>query len=1548
MSQWNLSVRLSGQGSDLVTTLRRASTEARKLQRDIAAARREITQLRQAARSPIRIGVTVDARNLRREVQQAARGAGGQRITIPLSIDGRGLRQQVRTALASAGTGNRLRVPLTVDASRIRQEVRRAVTAAGAGNRITIPLHVDGDRFAASLQRATTQAAAGLDRLRDAAQNTSHALSSLQRHAREAGQELGDLRTQAVTAAAGLRSVNTAAGRADGRLDTLSTRSRTLRTDLDSLDGSVQRVGGSLGGLRGSIGRVGSSSQSTSMSVRSLLGLLVALSTAAVPVAASTVAVAASLSATAAAAGASATAFGIALAGQVGALGDAADAQKKYDEAVRDHGAASKEAGEAQMALQRQLAAMPAPTRQASAALSSLKTQYQDWSDSLAGDTMPVAVKGFQTLSAVIPKLTPLVKSAAAQFDRLITLTAGGINSGSFDRLFAEFDQFAAGSLDKVIDGLVHLMRVLSGGAPPGSAALRSFMDYARSVGPQVGDTLTNLGQALLHLLEASSEAGVTMLTLVNALAQLVNAVPAGAISAFIQMYAALKLVQLGMAGITAVASSQAIARIGHFLAVVRAGGLSTAATGLVGGMSAMSKAVGIAAAAFAAFYAGQKIGEAFWKQTPYNAEQMTRAFTELSTTGRLAGVDMGRLADSFQRVQDASLADTIYDYGTFHSNEEWKKASGDLESFDAKLASLVKNGNPKLAAQGFTMLSNALKKQGYSTAEIQKALPEYTSALADAKEEQKLAAAAMGLFGEQAQQTSAKLQAQKASADGLRQAIQELNNAQQQGLGGMIGFEAAIDAAADAAKKNAGALTMTGGQLNLNSEKARNAATALNDLAAKTDEAAASARQANAPWETINGIYQRGRNQLVASAMQMGLTSAQAKALAASILTIPDKKSTQIEMKREDALAGLQSVQAELAKTKSKTVTVDALTQVAEDNLVALGFKVTHLEDGRVQVTAETAGARANLDTLISQIRAMPGGKTIAMAAATGGAIRDLQNLKSAVQQQRGKTITMNVPTAEGRRQLELLGYKIQSTKGKQVTVSVPTGGPRASVSAIQAAINSLQGRQVTVSIFKTTYVDEVKRNTYGPYADGYRYGRARGGPVPGYASGGDVQMYPAGGYVRGPGSDTSDSILTLMSAGPVRLSDREYVIRAAAVRRYGLPFLDAVNKGKYPGFADGGAVPGFASGGVTDWRYDPTSGSLYSPSDAGSAAHKTKKVKGKEVQYFDLGALESKLRSSSKATAAWSKDLETVADRVGSDVADALASMGQDGVALTKKMANGSAKYINEMAANLRGLAKTARASLTDYTRQLNAANKVDAAFAADLAKLSAAGYGDLAKQLAAQNDKAAQELAAAAVKDRKKASSANSAAKTANNALTSEQVAQLVQIIAAISKSTTGIHDVAAATGLGEDDIVAVATKARSQISSSLGGRATRFLSDLGKAQKGLAYANGGIRPGIYGTKAGAVTFAEPATGGEAYIPLGANKRRSATAVLGDVAGRFGLGLQDAGSRVVIIREQGPLVGTQTFQISSGGTATDTARAVESRTAYQLRRLARGGAR
>lgn len=65
-------------------------------------------------------------------------------------------------------------------------------------------------------------------------------------------------------------------------------------------------------------------------------------------------------------------------------------------------------------------------------------------------------------------------------------------------------------------------------------------------------------------------------------------------------------------------------------------------------------------------------------------------------------------------------------------------------------------------------------------------------------------------------------------------------------------------------------------------------------------------------------------------------------------------------------------------------------------------------------------------------------------------------------------------------------------------------------------------------------------------------------------------------GGYIRGPGTATSDSI-------PALVSDREYVVRAAAVAKYGVNMMHAINAGRYAtgGFVTRGQRHGSGSGG-------------------------------------------------------------------------------------------------------------------------------------------------------------------------------------------------------------------------------------------------------------------------------------------------------------------------------------------------------------------------------
>lgn len=84
---------------------------------------------------------------------------------------------------------------------------------------------------------------------------------------------------------------------------------------------------------------------------------------------------------------------------------------------------------------------------------------------------------------------------------------------------------------------------------------------------------------------------------------------------------------------------------------------------------------------------------------------------------------------------------------------------------------------------------------------------------------------------------------------------------------------------------------------------------------------------------------------------------------------------------------------------------------------------------------------------------------------------------------------------------------------------------------------------------------LEAIGRPSYGGYFE------------PGYGDAPSPVRRASGGPVFGAGGPTDDRI-------PAMLSNGEYVLRAAAVARLGMPFLDALNSGRMHGFAQGGYV--------------------------------------------------------------------------------------------------------------------------------------------------------------------------------------------------------------------------------------------------------------------------------------------------------------------------------------------------------------------------------------
>ncbi|MFJ4966063.1 phage tail tape measure protein [Streptomyces sp. NPDC088729] len=685
----------------------------------------------------------------------------------------------------------------------------------------------------------------------------------------------------------------------------------------------------------------------------------------------------------------------------------------------------------------------------------------------------------------------------------------------------------------------------------------------------------------------------------------------------------------------------------------------------------------------------------------------------------------------------------------------------------------------------------------------------------------------------------------------------------------------------------------------------------------------------------------EKARTAALSLMAQYGVTGTKAEQVADSMGLIPGQVSILLQTRgMDEALAELLAVQAEYARMpEEKTITVDALGEKAQEELKDLGYAIKLIPGTReYKITAPTVGARQQLDALISKMSAVPN-KSVKVTALTAAGIANLQTLQGKIASTKGRSVTMTALTADARARLEELGFKIRNTKGKKVEITIPTGTPTSAAATIQGAINNISGRTIGIGVrLSATSWDKDANGV----PDMIQAPQARGSVLDFYAAGG-IRHFADGG--TSPGDLPNQHVAQIAPAGAYRVwgesetQGEGYVPFRASARPRSRRITEEIVR-RLGG--DPSSISWYADGGLSDFSYTPASYTTLS-----SIAGESQDKKGR----FSLSLFTKKLNSSTKAMSRWRKDLSTVAARAGTDVAKALEEMGEDGVALTRKMASGSSKYVKAMAKDLRELAAASKASLGDYTGQLKTAVKDQNAFQQNLAKLAASGYGDLATRLAEQGDQDAADLASQAVKDKKKAKSANTASKSAGATLSDEQLATLVQIISATKSKTTGIHAIADTTGLDEEDIITVATKAKSQISKALGSRATQLLADLTKAGKGLAYEDGGIREGIYSTSGGLVRFAEPSTRGEAYVPLGLNKRSRATAVLDDVAGRFGYsltGLQDAAAgrvQVVVVQQAAPLIENQTIQIDRpGATEAQIAAAV----GYQVRRAQRGGVR
>ena len=205
-----------------------------------------------------------------------------------------------------------------------------------------------------------------------------------------------------------------------------------------------------------------------------------------------------------------------------------------------------------------------------------------------------------------------------------------------------------------------------------------------------------------------------------------------------------------------------------------------------------------------------------------------------------------------------------------------------------------------------------------------------------------------MGIFGAQAQQTSAKLDAQKLSADGLRQAVQALNDVNRGAYDAQIGFESSLDALTASFKEH-------GKTLDIDSAAGQANGRAMSAAAKAQDELLASGVAAGGSLESMTQKSSKLRETMLKLATDaFDGNKKKAQEYINTLLGTPDKITTLVKAEKDQAVAGIKQVQGEIAKTPdAKKVTVSTLNGAAIKALEAVGLKVRQLPDGKVEVSA-------------------------------------------------------------------------------------------------------------------------------------------------------------------------------------------------------------------------------------------------------------------------------------------------------------------------------------------------------------------------------------------------------------------------------------------------------------------------------------------------------------------------------------------------------------------------------------------------------------------
>lgn len=464
-----------------------------------------------------------------------------------------------------------------------------------------------------------------------------------------------------------------------------------------------------------------------------------------------------------------------------------------------------------------------------------------------------------------------------------------------------------------------------------------SFQNDLIKSGSAGNDVLRGLTQGATGLLDVFGDLPKPIQGSALAIAAVGAAVSASA-AGFLLLTPKVAAAKVAMADLNLTAKGTA-------LTFAKGAGLAVGVTAVVSGFAALGQQSEITAQQLSLAAKSGQVG----------FTNLDRLFTATQLPDKILGVGQAAAAlkgsfsgNFFENGAGGARFIDGFTFGLTHLSDVYKSNEGQFKAIGEQLGSLARTDYSETTRS----FNGLVEKLGGGTDVAKQALqafPAYRTELTNllkqsgqAATEQNLLAAATGRGGvadaifyaqEAARGGSQELNTLSGSAadagvdiNKLADIIKGFGSVSLDARGAARDFEAAVDAAADAAKKN-------GRNLDISTDAGRANQSALDGIASAAFKASSAILQQSGSQEDAAAAIRRGRKSFIDAAVQMGLTRSAAKKLADQLGLIPSNVKTAV------AVTGVEPAKGQIAALKALLQDIN-------------GFRAT------VYVNAKTAGA--------------------------------------------------------------------------------------------------------------------------------------------------------------------------------------------------------------------------------------------------------------------------------------------------------------------------------------------------------------------------------------------------------------------------------------------------------------------------------------------------------------------------------------------------------------------------------------------------------------